>query len=458
MSTSFTVEQVLQLAPDAASAKAGESLSRRNHWVLLNRQESVVWGECQGSGKLPYQTQIDLTEPAFKCSCPSRKFPCKHGLGLMLLLARDASAFATAELAPWVAQWIESRRQRQEQRSEKAVAKVAAAVADPAAQQKRSAQRMARVAAGLEECSRWLGDLARTGLAAARAQPYGYWDGAASRLVDAQAPGMARRIRQLPQTLIGEGWQNRLLAELGGIHLLISGYQRLETLPAPLQADIRAAIGWNEDQAQLLLQDGVRAHWLVLAMHTEQEEQLRVRRTWLAAAATAAEHGQGAGKIALLIDFAVGNAAMPVAQAPGAVLDAELVFFPGFPQRALIKQTAGMVADGGSDQDFTGFTSSEALQAEFARVLAHNPWLERHGVILRQWRLQERQELWCLQGQDGGLIALSPKLGANLWLLLAHGGGQPLCLAGEWNGEFFLPLSLRANARWQALPTSEESA
>nr|WP_279163542.1 SWIM zinc finger family protein [Rhodococcus erythropolis] len=27
---------------------------------------------------------VDLRGPAYKCSCPSRKFPCKHALGLLV--------------------------------------------------------------------------------------------------------------------------------------------------------------------------------------------------------------------------------------------------------------------------------------------------------------------------------------------------------------------------------------
>ena len=33
----------------------------------------------------PYRTVADLAGPASKCTCPSRKFPCKHALGLMLV-------------------------------------------------------------------------------------------------------------------------------------------------------------------------------------------------------------------------------------------------------------------------------------------------------------------------------------------------------------------------------------
>ncbi len=64
----------LALAPAPASAKAGESLARPSKWVDLGRSECAAWGECANSGAQPYRARVDLAGPAFKCSCPSRKF------------------------------------------------------------------------------------------------------------------------------------------------------------------------------------------------------------------------------------------------------------------------------------------------------------------------------------------------------------------------------------------------
>ena len=75
---SYTPEQVIALAPNAASAKAGQSLATARKWSARGCDERAVWGECLGSGREPYRTQIDLAEPAFRCSCPSHKFPCKQ--------------------------------------------------------------------------------------------------------------------------------------------------------------------------------------------------------------------------------------------------------------------------------------------------------------------------------------------------------------------------------------------
>ena len=101
----LTTDQVLALAPDPASAKAGSALATPRKWSNTGRdaESRMVWGECAGSGANPYRTQADLSEPAFRCTCPSRKFPCKHSLALLLLLAADASTFKTTEWPDWVA-------------------------------------------------------------------------------------------------------------------------------------------------------------------------------------------------------------------------------------------------------------------------------------------------------------------------------------------------------------------
>ena len=78
--TPLTSAQVLTLSPDEASSKAAKGLLSPAKWPTLGATDEAVWGECQGSGSKPYQTQVDVSGGGtrFKCSCPSRKFPCKH--------------------------------------------------------------------------------------------------------------------------------------------------------------------------------------------------------------------------------------------------------------------------------------------------------------------------------------------------------------------------------------------
>ena len=84
----LTEQLILIQAPNPAAAENGRKLSRGGKFSGLCRSadSTLVWGECAGSGKIPYRVSIDWADPQAPvcwCSCPSRQFPCKHALGLM---------------------------------------------------------------------------------------------------------------------------------------------------------------------------------------------------------------------------------------------------------------------------------------------------------------------------------------------------------------------------------------
>src|SRR5262245_9017641 len=371
----WTTDQILTLAPDPASVKAGQELASARNWLKLGANEDTAWGLCQGSGKEPYRTQIDLTEPAFRCSCPSRKFPCKHGLGLFLLLAAQPAAFKEQKQPDWVAEWIASRTKRAQQRAEKQVKEEASEkIVDAVAQAKRAATREAKVIAGLQELELWLRDIVRGGLATVQLQPPEFWERTAARLVDAQAPGVARLVRELAGVpASGDGWQVRLLERLSRLYLLIQGYKRIAELPDSIRLDIRALIGWTQNQEELLRLDGVRDRWLVLGQRVEEEERLRVQRTWL--------WGEEHGRVALLLPFAHGQQPLDTCFLTGSAIEAELVFFPGaYPLRAIVKERLG--APSQIDR-LTGYAKIAVAHEAFAGATAANPWLEKFPILLR---------------------------------------------------------------------------
>ena len=78
-------------APDSDSAKNGRGLVVKGQFVKLHlADDELLFGECKGSGKEPYRCSVDYAradQPTYRCSCPSRKLPCKHCLGLMYAYA-----------------------------------------------------------------------------------------------------------------------------------------------------------------------------------------------------------------------------------------------------------------------------------------------------------------------------------------------------------------------------------
>lgn len=97
-----------------------------------------------GSGKEPYRTQADLNGPAFQCSCPSRKFPCKHSLGLLLLLVGNPARVSEAAPPDWVSDWTAKRNTTAEKKAVEAGAETVPPDAETAA--KRTAEREKRAA------------------------------------------------------------------------------------------------------------------------------------------------------------------------------------------------------------------------------------------------------------------------------------------------------------------------
>jgi len=431
----WTAEKILELAPDAASASAAKGLTDAGAWSGLGYEARAVWGQCQGSGKNPYQTRMDLDGPAFKCSCPSRKFPCKHGLALFLLYVNSRKSFKEGIPPGWVSEWLagrDTRAQKKEQQQEADVRKPP----DPDAQAKRVASREKKIEAGLDEFSLWLGDLLRQGLAWAHTQPPSYWQGMAARLVDAQATGLSNRIKRMGQiSASGGDWQARLLVEIARTYLLIEAYRHPDRLDSALPADVRSLVGWTVQKEELADREAVRDRWLVLGRQVEQQEQLHVQRTWL--------WGEATRRFALILDFAVGNAVLDRSLMPGTRIEAHLVFYPSVsPLRAFVKERVGAPERMPAAQVEC---SVENVLDGHAQELARLPWMEAMPVFLAPLRLGHEltgggNVSWYGLDANSSRVDLPERFGQG-WHILSVSGGRSITLFGLWDGRAFLPLS-----------------
>ena len=437
--TSLTTDQVLALAPDAASAKAGQGLANARKWVTVGGNDKALWGECQGSGKSPYQTRVELAGFATKCSCPSRKFPCKHALGLMLACAAEPAKFQGGTAPDWVVEWISSR----EEKATKAVAKVTTPPADPIAAaedaEKRARKREERVADGLEEMEQWIKDIVRTGLSHCQSQPPSFWDNKAARLVDAQAAGVARRVENLASIVrSGPGWHEKVLEEISLLHLLRTAYQRRDTSPAARVADVRRHLGWTTKQEEVLADPGsmVDDTWQVIGQIVIKEDRLTTQRSWL--------RGVISRRFALLLSFAVPGQALESRAVLGHELSGSLAFYESaFPLRALIKE----FRENKPFTDLAGSTTIEDAFTLYAHALARDPWIESFPFILHHVVTVQTDPGWFVQSAEGATLPIRANY-PPIWKLHALGGGLPMSIFGEWNGQSFLPLSALAGGRF----------
>ena len=430
----WTEQSALNLTEDEQTRRDGAKLATRAKWPMLGMDDQAIWGHCQGSGKEPYRVCVDKGELAYRCSCPSKKFPCKHTMALLLLFAKDATQFSQGAAPGWVTEWLEGRQKRAAKEEAAMDAAKEPTIVDTEAQVKRAKARSNKVDEGLQELRLWLTDLVRHGFVNPQVKSYAYWDRMAARLVDAQAGSVARRLRQIAGIpLRGQlDWASRLLDEVSRIYLLTESYQRIDALPPDLQADVRTAIGWAYKRDELLTLPSVRDQWHIVGQITEGDDSLRTRRVWLL--------GERTGQSALILDFVAGRVSFAETYMDGQRYDAELVYYPSaYPQRALVKQIFN-VSTPDANHKLPGYASATEMLAAYATALGGNPWLERVPFILHNGIVAQQGNDWAIYDVElrtlpiVGPIVGSERERRDLWSFLTQSGGHPTTVVGEWDG------------------------
>ena len=443
MPQELTYEHILTLAPDAGTAQRAKSVAHAQRWHSLEGNGQAIWGTL-GNPTDPYRTAVDFEGMGFRCSCPVRRQPCKHGIGLLLLFSKANHLFHLVETPPdWLADWLKKRSEKAAKPSAD-TAPGRSPEADNALAEKRKQNREKRLfqmSAGLAELESWILDLFRQGLATLEGQASSYFNDLAARMVDAKLGTLARRIRQLPLLMGEANWNEKILSELGDIYLLLRAFQRLESLPEPLQDDLLSLAGVNFKKEDILSLEAVSDHWLVAGQTEEAEDgNLLARRTWLI--------GEKTGKVALLLDFSWGGQGFEMSFRLGTMLAAEVVFYPSaHPQRAILKKFEY------SEVAFllrNGYATLAAFADAYAGGLAENPWLGRFPAFLEEVVPIFYQKKYVLVDTDRKQLPLQADDDFG-WKLVAIGCGRPIGVFGTWDGEVFVPLSLVVEGQFRGL-------
>ena len=292
--------------------------------------------------------------------------------------------------------------------------------------------RRERVDAGLDELDRWLRDQVAGGLAGMERAGYRYFDEIAARMVDAQAPGIARMLRALPASLVGDRWPARMLERLAAIHLLSRAHRQLDTLPADLAATVRSRVGYSVRKVDVLASAGVVDDWVALGAVDTVEYRLETRRVWL--------YGARTRRWASWLTFAPPGQRFETTVRPGQVLTGSLHWYPGSGQhRVLIAEHSYS----SRPPVLPAAESMERTRRRFAELLAADPWASRLPTVLRCAAAppDEAGASWTVQ-EPGGSRRRVVGLGGEPWPLLARTASGPAPVFGEWTTDGFQPISI----------------
>ncbi|MCA0757620.1 SWIM zinc finger family protein [Paenibacillus sp. N4] len=218
------------LAPNAAAIKNGRDLVRKNSFQRLCRTEdgTLIFGECKGSGKEPYSCSADFVKsdsPTFRCSCPSRQFPCKHNLGLLYAYVSGVP-FQMEEIPQDIADKRDKAEKREERKKE-----AAAAGDEPGVASRRKTNRSALIKKmnaqleGIDLMDKLVKQVIQGGLAALDAKTAIMLEDQAKQLGGYYIPGMQAAFRELLLLVRAKGDQEQLytamMDQLTILHTLI---------------------------------------------------------------------------------------------------------------------------------------------------------------------------------------------------------------------------------------------
>jgi len=396
---------------------------------------------------------VDHVGVASRCTCPSRRHPCKHALALLLLWSAG-DVPETTQPAPVVA-WLAKRQVSDTGRSsdttsprssttETTPANDAAPVGgatdtppEPVGEMpdrdRARDERVERMYAGLTELDRWLDDRMRTGLADPALAKYATWDELAARLVDAQAGSLANRIRRLAG-LVGASpdWHSDVLAELGLLHLLAQAGRRLGSLPGPLADAVATTVGWSVRQADVLAGVPDTDTWIVAARSDTREDRIEVRRHWL--------RGATSGRWALVLSFAAYRQSLDTSLTVGTAIAADLHRYPGPALRALV----GARHDEPAEPARPPSADIVSACGEIGMLLAAEPWLDRVPFTATA-SIAVAGSTFMLTDAGGTLPLIAA--GRPLATLLAVAGGEPVDVTCEWTPHGVVPLTVHLDDR-----------
>jgi uncharacterized Zn finger protein len=403
---------------------------------------------------------VDLSSLAFKCSCPSRKFPCKHGLALLLLRHKHPQEFKNENQPNWVSDWLNNRAEKAQKAQTKAESIDKDPKIDLAAQAKRQNNRWKKIELASAELEKLFQDCISTGLS--NSAMYGFFKTMAQKMVDAQAPGIADRIHLLIEHLNTTPSPSRnqsLLSQLGQLQLFCDAITKRQELPNNLQQQLRTVCAWPLDKAEVLEQNQTfQDHFWVLGIaHQNIDKKLTERRVWLWSEKT--------NQRVLLQDFSYAGQAFEHNWLLGTRHHLEIVIYPdGIGLRGLVKQV--LPPSDSESLEVSIFTqmSQLALSKDWAyekkwqqELYANALWLDTSPMLLHQVQIVHKKSTTASNHSNQSIVAIVDQkiielaiTDINQWNLLIFALNQKVILFGEWNQHQLTPLlAIGSNSTWQ---------
>lgn len=450
----ITPQQAEGLAPDSGTLGRARKIAKRDKYKDIGASERAIWGVALGSSS--YNSYVDLQGPAFKCSCPVKKLPCKHIMGLLLLVANEPECVTDSAHPEALQEWLNKRDSSAQAKATKAAKKASGEeVPDTEAQLKRAKQREERVHKGIQELRIFLEDIVSTGLLESSRHKTTGWERLRKRLVDAQAKGLANIVDNIRLQLgVGPDWTDRVLSQLGELYRLIQAWEQRHQLPQAQLEDLKQRIGWTVDRDEVLAGPRLEGDWVTLSQQLSYDSGLHTQEAWLI--------HRVSGQLAQQLSFATDHDTSGLKRGliPGQQFQGSAAWYSQWaPQRAEFVFESLFEQQSLSHFDWLQAWASDDFRSAFQHLQAQRlrtPWPGRWPLLLNHVRLVMQQERLALLDRHQAVLQLDCSDVPESRLLALLGNVSCTLFGITQDGVSLKPLSCLIDNHWLSLVPSKE--
>lgn len=431
----FNREQILALAPDAASAKSSEKIAMAASWLECNKNGDVIWGEFKGSAN--YQVRATITSQKFKCNCPSRKLPCKHSVGILLKHFDMPDYFNLKDIPDAINDWYKKVSKTETVLNEEDMPNIKQETpVKKKASQKSILAKEAKITKGLQELKLRMEDIVKFGISSLSPS---LKDEIAKRMIDYQLSGISSIFREDFSNTSDSCLPKIVCRDFAKIYLAINAWEKRDSLPAILKNDLFAFLGYNQNELAFF------------------ENEAEISNFYVAGVANYKLHGNVTAKYIWLINednmpiyllYYQHKSSLTQENTPlvGSRIRANINYYLSASKQRVTFVSAFEYLNN-MQEEFISFICKNSESSILSALLkcnsklAQNPWQKYFIIYVNCLKVIEHKQELYLQDKLGNVLTIHPKF-VEKWELIALCSVKLSTIVAHWDGIYAYPLTI----------------
>lgn len=250
---------------------------------------------------------------------------------------------------------------------------------------------------GLDLLKKWLDELLIVGVSSLQNDSEKILE-ISTRMVDHGLPGIARKLRIIPEKINGsEDWTEYVFNQLGEFYLFLAYLDKLNSLDDVQKEDLLSYAGIIYKKSDFIEENVIQDEWLYLGCQKDKEEKLIIKRNWF--------YGIHTNRCVLFIEFQFNKFVKFKPLIYGNVYRSGVRPFPS----KVIQRVKDVSTDQVVKADYSKIkrVNLSELLDEYCKAVHLNPFIKQQCYLIHEVKVIQQSNRWYFVNDDGYMIELN---------------------------------------------------